>query len=101
MNFQYIPYLWLLAISATITLFLAFFAYRYRKVKGAKAFGLSMLIFTFWTICHGLEMAGTDLSTKLFWANIQYFSYTTINIAWLYMVLQFTGYTHWCRAKRV
>lgn len=101
MSFQYIPYLWLLLISFTILIFLAIFAFRYRKVRGAKAFGLCMLIFAFWTVCHGLEMAGTDLSTKLFWANMQYLSYTTIHICWFYMVLQFTGYKKWISPGRI
>ncbi len=101
MQFQYIPYLWLLGISLAILLFLAFFSLRYRKVTGSKAFGLCMLNFAFWTFANGLEMAGTDLSTKLFWANMQYFSYTTMNIFWLYMVLQFTGAKEWTRPSRI
>lgn len=101
MHYQYIPYLWLLGISFAILVFLAFFSLRFRKITGAKTFGICMLIFAFWTFCNALEMAGTDLPTKLFWANMQYFSYTTIHIFWLYMVLQFTGAKKWTNPKRI
>jgi len=101
MHYQYIPYLWLLGISFAILVFLAFFSLRFRKVTGAKTFGICMIIFAFWTFCNALEMAGTDLPTKLFWANMQYFSYTTIHIFWLYMVLQFTGAKKWANPKRI
>ena len=101
MHFQYIPYLWLLAISLAILLFLAFFSLHFKKVTGAKTFSLCMFIFSFWVICNGLEMSGTDLPTKLFWANMQYFAYATIHIFWLYMVLQFTASKKWTSLRRI
>jgi PAS domain S-box-containing protein len=101
MHFQYIPYLWLLGTSFVILMFLAVSSLRYKPSAGAKAFSMCMLNFAFWTFCNALEMAGTDLTTKLFWANMQYFSYTTINVFWLYAVLQFTGNKKWTQPKRI
>ncbi len=100
MNYQYAPYFWLLGLSFTILMSLALVSLRYRRVKGSKAFGVCMLNFAFWTLCNGFELAATDLPTKLFWANMQYFSYTTFHLCWLYMVLQFTGSREWTRPAR-
>lgn len=60
-----------------------------------------MLNFAFWTFCNALELSGTTLDVKLFWANMQYFSYTTIHVLWLYMVLLFTGKKNWTKCKRI
>ncbi|HPF87753.1 MAG TPA: histidine kinase N-terminal 7TM domain-containing protein [Candidatus Limiplasma sp.] len=88
-------------MSLVILLYLAFYSLHFQKVTGAKTFSICMFIFSFWVVCNGLEMAGTDLPTKLFWANMQYFAYTTIHIFWLYMVLQFTASAKWTRLRRI
>ncbi|MFW6237735.1 MAG: histidine kinase N-terminal 7TM domain-containing protein [Halanaerobiales bacterium] len=94
MKYQFIPYLIPLTISFIIVIFLALYGYRRRKVRGAKFFVLSMLVGALWVLGNGLEMAGTELSFKLFWANIQYISYGFAPLAWLMMVLQFTDRSH-------
>jgi len=35
-------------------------------------FVILMLVAMVWSLANALEMAGTDLPTKLFWANVQY-----------------------------
>src|SRR5690554_3121195 len=69
---------------------LAYYGYKHRSVRGAKAFVVSMLIGSLWAVTNGLEMAGVDLATKLFWANIQYIAYSFAPVVWLVMVLLFT-----------
>ncbi|MGM0445692.1 MAG: histidine kinase N-terminal 7TM domain-containing protein [Bacillota bacterium] len=90
MSFQYTSYLIPLFISAFITFLLSIYSYKYRNVKGAKAFLLSMLTGSLWALANGLEMAGVDLETKIFWANIQYFFYAFAPLIWLIMVFEFT-----------
>src|SRR5690554_1604566 len=96
MKFQFIPYLIPLIMSFIILVALAVYGYKHRTVRGAKAFMASMLIGSLWALGNALEMAGVDLGTKLFWANLQYISYAFAPVAWLVMVLQFTD-----RADRV
>lgn len=74
MHFQYVPYIWPLIASAAVTAALAGYALRHRKVRGAVPFGICMLLASLWSAANALEMAGTDLGTKLLWANMQYFS---------------------------
>ena len=101
MYLQYLPNLWPLVISFIMLLFAAFLSLRYRKIKGAKAFGLCMLILGFWILCNELGMSGKDLSTKLFWANMQYSSYIMINFCWFYMALQIADLKKWIRPGRI
>ena len=87
MRFQFTPYLWLLIVSAAISIGLAVYAWRRRAVTGAVAFVVLMLFATLWSLANALEMAGADLATKLFWANVQYLSYGALPLAWLVLVL--------------
>ncbi len=101
MSFQYIPYIWPLTASALFSISLAIYAWKRRSVKGAGAFIWCMIFVTTWTAANALEMSGTDLPTKLFWANMQYIAYGYSPFTWLVLVMQFTGYDEWIRNKRV
>lgn len=101
MRFQYVPYILPLFISASATLSLGVYALiRQRHSKCAISFIVSMLIVTVWSGGNALEMAGADLSTKLFWANIQYFAYCYSPVALLALCMRFTGYDRWQRNKK-
>ncbi len=95
MYFHYVPYLWFLLASTVITTVLAVFAWRHRAVAGASPFAILMFLAALWALANGLEMAGTDLPTKLFWANVQYLSYVVIPVAWLALALQIGHQAEW------
>lgn len=102
MQYQYIPYIWPLLISAFITLSLGIYALlRRRNAKGSTSFILSMLVVTLWSSANALEMAGMDFSTKLFWANVQYFAYCYSPVTLLALCLEFTGYDRWVRNRKI
>ncbi|MBW7571872.1 histidine kinase N-terminal 7TM domain-containing protein [Caproiciproducens faecalis] len=101
MRFQYISYLWPLLISSSVTVLLCVYAFiRQRHSKCAVSFIVSMLLVTVWSAGNALEMAGADLSTKLFWANVQYFAYCYSPIALLALSMRFTGYARWLRNQK-
>ncbi len=76
MQFQYLTCVWPLIVSALVSLSLGIYALLQRRnAKGAVSFILCMLVVTLWSTANALEISGTDLSTKLFWANMQYFAY--------------------------
>jgi hypothetical protein len=91
MHFQYIPYIWILLVSAVVTAALGIYAWRHRDVSGAASFAVLMLAALVWSLANALEMAGTDLPTKLFWANVQYLCYVTLPVAWLALALHSPG----------
>ncbi|MFA7148470.1 MAG: histidine kinase N-terminal 7TM domain-containing protein [Syntrophomonadaceae bacterium] len=102
MQFQYVPYIWPLITSAFISLTLGIYALvRRRNAKGAVSFILSMLVVTIWSAANALEISGSDLSTKLFWANMQYFAYCYSPVTLLALCMQFTGYDKWVKNKKV
>ena len=101
MRFQYISYILPLLISASATVTLGAYALiRQRHSKCADSFIISMLLVTVWSAGNALEMSGADLTTKLFWANIQYFAYCYSPIALLALGMRFTGYDKWLRNRK-
>jgi hypothetical protein len=101
MHFQYIPYLWILIASAAVTAALGTYAWRHRTVPGATPFAVLMLLAVVWSLANALEMAGTDLPTKLFWANVQYLCYVTLPVAWLALALQYTYRGEWLTRRNL
>jgi PAS domain S-box-containing protein len=95
MHFQYIPYIWILLVSAIITAALGIYTWRQRAVPGGTPFACLMLLAVVWSLANALEMAGTDLPTKLFWANVQYLCYVTLPVTWLALSLQYTRRDKW------
>lgn len=100
-HFQYIPYIWLLLASAVVGAGLQVYAWRHHATPGATPFAILCLAATVWAVSNALEMAGTDLPTKLFWANVQYLVYATLPLAWLALVLQYTGHGAWLTTRRL
>lgn len=101
MHFQYIPYIWLLLASAVIMGSLGIYAVSRRAVPGALVFALLMLLATVWALANGLEMAATDLQTKLFWANVQYLGYALSPVVWLVLTLQRTNREAWLTPRNL
>lgn len=102
MKYQYIPYTVPLIASAITTIFLGVYALlRRRSAKGADWFILSMFVVTIWSLGNALEVASIDFSTKLFWANIQYFAYCFSPVTLLAMCMEFTGYEGLLRNRKL
>lgn len=95
MHYQYIPYLWLSALSVAVSITLSLFAWRNRNVRGAIPFFSTMVLVTIWTVAQALELAAIDLPTKIMWANVQYLGIMFAPVTYLVMVIQFTGREHW------
>lgn len=102
MQFQYISYTWLLIISAFISLSLGGYALVMRRnAKGAFSFILCMFAMTIWSLSNAFEMSAVDFTTKLFWANMQYFAYCYSPVTFFVLSMQFTGYDLWIQNKKV
>jgi len=94
MQFQYVPYIWPFLASTAVTLNLAVYALRHKNVRGAFFFGLCMLLTALWSGSYALEIAGTDLSTMIFWSNVQSMAYSFNPVLWLMMVFLFIERDH-------
>ena len=101
MSYQYMPYIWPLLFSSAITAFLGVYALiRRRRSKGTIGFILSMAVLSVWALFNALEMSGTELRTKLLWANLQYFSYCYSPVTLFSLCAEYTGSGRFVRSRR-
>ena len=99
MQFQYTPYILPLIVSAIISGFVALYVWQRRATaSGARALTLLALACAEWSLGYALEIAGTDLPTKVFWGKIQYFGIVTVPLAWI--VFAYTYSTKGIRMTR-
>ncbi|HBQ63762.1 MAG TPA: hypothetical protein DD727_02325 [Clostridiales bacterium] len=101
MQYQMIPYVWFLFISALIALGLCFFAWWRRSVRGAIPFLFLMLEAVIWVTANAMEIMGLDLPTKIFWSNVQFSCYIFSPLTWLVLTLQYTGKEWWLTRRRI
>lgn len=91
MNFRYVPFLLPLTLSAATVLATMLYGIFHRRTRGATELVAVCAIGFLWVAANSLEMAGTDLPTKLFWASVQYISYAFMPFLWLALVLRIEG----------
>ncbi len=60
-----------------------------------------MVMAFIWSFGYALEVAGVDLPTKIFWANVQYFCFAGCAVAWLAVALHMTGRGSWLTSSRL
>jgi len=102
MRYELVPNIWPLIASSFVTLFLGTYAYfKRRNAKGVRGFILSMLVLTIWSVTNALEMCGADLTTKLFWANMQYFSYCYSPVTLFVLCSEFSGNERYDKRKNL
>jgi PAS domain S-box-containing protein len=101
MRFQFIPYTWALLASAAVVTAMGFYAWRQRRVPGARPVAVISATAAVWSLANALEMAGIDLPTKLFWANVQYACYGVLPLACLALALHSAGREQWLTRRRL
>src|SRR5512139_1027888 len=94
-NFQFSPLSLLPLFAGVVALIIAAYAWRLRPKRGATALTLLALATMMWALGYALEIAGTDLSTKLFWAKVQYIGIVTVPLCWLIFALEYAGHDRW------
>jgi len=80
-----------LFISAAIMGGLAWYSASLRGVPGVRAFRLSLLITSFWSICYAVELLVPKLGTKEAASNLAFMAIAVLPLAWLATVMNFTG----------
>ena len=100
MQYQQFTYICLLIASSLTSAVLGVYALlKRRNTKGTTSFILSMLAVTIWSVANTLELMSSDFSTKLFWANMQYFAYCYSPVTLVALCMQFTGFEKWLQKK--
>ncbi len=94
-------YVLLLVIGAITSIVLALVAWRYRSAPGAVALAVLMLAIAGWSLAYAQELVSPALSTKIFWARIEYIGITLVPPAWLVFAIQYTGRTQWVTRRNL
>lgn len=89
MNFEYSPYALPLIAAAFISVTIAIYAWNHRSAKGAHALFMMAVAIFIWTFAYSLEVIGTDLQTKHFWAVIEYFGVAFVPYSWFVLSLSY------------
>jgi PAS domain S-box-containing protein len=90
-----------LVVAAAISGALAWYTWQNRRTAGATPFSLLMFILFEWGISYILELAATDLSLKVFWANVSFIGVVATPVAWLTFAFEYTGRKVWLNARRL
>lgn len=97
MHFHYSPYILPLIAAAIIAISVAIYILQRRtRASGAKALIMLALATAVWSLGYALEIAGTDLPTKIFWGKSEYLGIGTIPLAWILF-----AYYHSTSGKRI
>ena len=84
MQVQDTPYILPLVISSVIASFVAVYVWqRHLTTSGGKALALLALACAAWSLGYALEIAGADLSTKIFWGKSQYLGIVMVPLLWV------------------
>ncbi|HWP69109.1 MAG TPA: histidine kinase N-terminal 7TM domain-containing protein [Rectinemataceae bacterium] len=99
-HFTFVPYLLPLTASSLMSLGLSLYGFAHWRTQGARELTLCSLVSALWAGANALEIAGGDLQTKLFWANIQYLAFSFVPLTCLAMVLRFSGKDRFLTIKK-
>ncbi len=95
MNWHFTIYTLPVLIGGVISGTLAGWVWKQRPETDTTTFSLMMLAIAEWSFGNALEMAAVNLSTKIFWAKVEYIGITTVPVLWLCFALQFTNRKRW------
>jgi len=101
MTYEFTPNMILPVIAALISGTLAWYTWQHRRTTGAGPFAVLMLILFQWGMSYILELAATDLSSKLAWATFMFLGVVTTPVAWLTFALEYTGRKAWMTRTRI
>jgi PAS domain S-box-containing protein len=101
MILQYSPFFIPLLISAVITGALAHLGWSNRHNQTSLPFVLLMAATTYWTVFYALQLVSADLASNIILNDIEYPGIVTVPVAWLLLVLSYTGRDHYLTRRNV
>lgn len=101
MSHLYNPYIWLLLFTTALYLMLTLAAWQRREAIGATSFTFFLLAAAIWPFGYALELAATDLASKIFWAKVQYISIVSLPPFWVVFVLLYVRESQWLTKRHL
>jgi PAS domain S-box-containing protein len=99
MIWQYNVFALPLFFGAFMSLGLSLFMLGRRRITGAPAFTVLLLLIAEWCLADGLEYVSADLPSILFWDKVLFVGFVSVPVACLIFVLYYTGRNGWLRAR--
>ncbi len=101
MTLQYSPFIIPLLVSAAITGTLVLISMKRHDDRVIPPFILFMCATTWWAFCYAIQLAHADLATQVLITTIEYPAIATAPVAWLLVVLCYTGHEHLVTRRNV
>jgi PAS domain S-box-containing protein len=91
MQFQYSPYVLPLLAASAISAWIFYYAWRRRAVNHAVLLSLLSIAITEWLIFYALQIAGTNLRTKLVFGEIKYIGVALTPLLWFIFAINYAS----------
>ena len=91
MEFQFTPYVIPLIIAAVLSDGVVIYLWPRRRTPKIFFLVLLGLAVAIWSLGYALEIAGTNLVTKVFWAKTQYIGISLVPFLWMAFVAQYSN----------
>ncbi len=102
LNLQYNPYIPPVALTALVAVLLGYLAWRLRaRTRGVAPFVLMTAAVAIWSGAYAVELAATDLATKLVCIPFEYLGIVSAPVALLLFVADYTGRENWLTRRNV
>ncbi|MCQ3937123.1 MAG: hypothetical protein DPW18_08765 [Chloroflexi bacterium] len=101
MQFQYSPFIIPLILAALISSWVAVYSWSRRANRGAIALTLLAWAVAEWSLGYALEIAGTDLETKLFWGKSQYLGIVLVPLLWVGFAFHHANQAKWLTLRTI
>jgi PAS domain S-box-containing protein len=83
-----------LAGGACLALY-AFYVWRHRRSSAGTSLAVVLAAAGWWSLAYALELAATELPTKLLWGDAKWLGICLLPPAWFAFIMQYTGHHRW------
>lgn len=94
-------YLPIVLLAAVVGMGVGFFAWIRGDRPGARPLTVLVVAASFWAVAEGLTVAAAGLGALGFWTQVGFTFSTIVPIAWLVVVLEYTGRERWLTRRRL
>ena len=101
MNLNLTLYSYLLLLVFFTSLSLAIYAGKNREKRGAIELIFLAAGIGIWSLGYAFELGAAGLATKILWAEVEYLGIVTVPLAWLLLVLRYTGRERWITRRNL
>jgi PAS domain S-box-containing protein len=91
MQFQYSPYILPLLVASAISAWIFYYAWQHKKVRHAVLLSLLSLTITEWLIFYALQVAGSNLYTKLLFGEVKYIGVALTPLFWFLFAINYAS----------